>query len=111
MTRQFLILILILAIPNLFLPAVLGEDTPAPYMVTMGDSITAGLFANYSIDNPPDPETLTYLAYLAAVGPPKESTNRVHKAFKRYDLSWASGDRKSTRLNSSHSQISYAVFC
>ncbi|OGQ36139.1 MAG: hypothetical protein A3F16_01780 [Deltaproteobacteria bacterium RIFCSPHIGHO2_12_FULL_43_9] len=92
MTRQFLILILILAIPNLFLPAVLGEDTPAPYMVTMGDSITAGLFANYSIDNPPDPETLTYLAYLAAVGPPKESTNRVHKAFKRYDLSWASGD-------------------
>src|SRR5256886_11606039 len=24
---------------------------------------------------------------------------------------WARGDRKSTRLNSSHSQISYAVFC
>src|SRR2546430_12803682 len=24
---------------------------------------------------------------------------------------WAKGDRKSTRLNSSHSQISYAVFC
>src|SRR2546430_10707803 len=24
---------------------------------------------------------------------------------------WATGDRKSTRLNSSHSQISYAVFC
>src|SRR2546427_1268694 len=26
-------------------------------------------------------------------------------------LLWASRDRKSTRLNSSHSQISYAVFC
>src|SRR6266853_2856765 len=25
--------------------------------------------------------------------------------------SWLRGDRKSTRLNSSHSQISYAVFC
>src|SRR5256886_11028363 len=25
--------------------------------------------------------------------------------------SWTNGDRKSTRLNSSHSQISYAVFC
>src|SRR2546430_691176 len=25
--------------------------------------------------------------------------------------SWANTDRKSTRLNSSHSQISYAVFC
>src|SRR2546430_11056747 len=27
------------------------------------------------------------------------------------DESISSGDRKSTRLNSSHSQISYAVFC
>src|SRR2546430_9942156 len=27
------------------------------------------------------------------------------------DLSRQGGDRKSTRLNSSHSQISYAVFC
>src|SRR2546427_3893382 len=27
------------------------------------------------------------------------------------DVDSASGDRKSTRLNSSHSQISYAVFC
>src|SRR2546427_6900336 len=27
------------------------------------------------------------------------------------ELAGASGDRKSTRLNSSHSQISYAVFC
>src|SRR2546430_10140172 len=26
-------------------------------------------------------------------------------------LSWPVADRKSTRLNSSHSQISYAVFC
>src|SRR2546430_10050985 len=29
----------------------------------------------------------------------------------RYLLGEASQDRKSTRLNSSHSQISYAVFC
>src|SRR5688572_32125691 len=27
------------------------------------------------------------------------------------DPAWVFGDRKSTRLNSSHSQISYAVFC
>src|SRR5256886_14627491 len=32
--------------------------------------------------------------------------SRVH-----YDQYLARGDRKSTRLNSSHSQISYAVFC
>src|SRR5688572_33207402 len=28
-----------------------------------------------------------------------------------YDADCGGGDRKSTRLNSSHSQISYAVFC
>src|SRR5688572_31912788 len=33
--------------------------------------------------------------------PPGEPTDRCH----------GEGDRKSTRLNSSHSQISYAVFC
>src|SRR2546430_11579331 len=29
----------------------------------------------------------------------------------RYGVGEGTGDRKSTRLNSSHSQISYAVFC
>src|SRR2546430_5777714 len=29
----------------------------------------------------------------------------------QYDCALVFGDRKSTRLNSSHSQISYAVFC
>src|SRR3989475_9278497 len=28
-----------------------------------------------------------------------------------FAFDWQQGDRKSTRLNSSHSQISYAVFC
>src|SRR5688572_32097308 len=31
--------------------------------------------------------------------------------FRRSDVVAAGEDRKSTRLNSSHSQISYAVFC
>src|SRR2546427_3567319 len=30
---------------------------------------------------------------------------------ERDDVNWLTTDRKSTRLNSSHSQISYAVFC
>src|SRR2546430_3407111 len=42
-----------------------------------------------------------------------------HRGFKARSMEWASApetrisvrDRKSTRLNSSHSQISYAVFC
>src|SRR5688572_32176151 len=32
-------------------------------------------------------------------------------AVRRGDLAYEVEDRKSTRLNSSHSQISYAVFC
>src|SRR2546430_9007834 len=42
-----------------------------------------------------------------------EYSRFVHLADVRGDLypSEASEDRKSTRLNSSHSQISYAVFC
>src|SRR2546430_4929404 len=35
-----------------------------------------------------------------------ESSDRQHRAAKDVER-----DRKSTRLNSSHSQISYAVFC
>src|SRR3712207_8827910 len=30
---------------------------------------------------------------------------------KHFALSWRAPDRKSTRLNSSHANISYAVFC
>src|SRR2546430_13462685 len=36
----------------------------------------------------------------------------THNASRRVPVStWTRQDRKSTRLNSSHSQISYAVFC
>src|SRR2546430_9746220 len=35
----------------------------------------------------------------------------TRKAFGRLDILVNNADRKSTRLNSSHSQISYAVFC
>src|SRR2546427_6999722 len=46
---------------------------------------------------PPDAEAV---AVDSAPPPPKPAWNEA-----------AVGDRKSTRLNSSHSQISYAVFC
>src|SRR3989440_1544667 len=36
---------------------------------------------------------------------------KLTKAFTRILLKYPIGDRKSTRLNSSHDQISYAVFC
>src|SRR3712207_8020842 len=36
---------------------------------------------------------------------------RMLDRYARYTLITAVGDRKSTRLNSSHANISYAVFC
>src|SRR5688572_31474509 len=39
----------------------------------------------------------------------QQNRNRNHGRAQHHDQ--AGGDRKSTRLNSSHSQISYAVFC
>src|SRR2546430_13727147 len=39
------------------------------------------------------------------------SFNPRRRTPRRVDESTLIGDRKSTRLNSSHSQISYAVFC
>src|SRR5207245_3843342 len=47
-----------------------------------------------------------------AVDPRQQRSGR-HELHRRYAArrSWLSGDRKSTRLNSSHGSISYAVFC
>src|SRR2546426_5234333 len=42
--------------------------------------------------------------------PPAEATGDVLRA-QRTDVARSPGDRKSTRLNSSHLVISYAVFC
>src|SRR2546430_12517429 len=49
-------------------------------------------------------------ALLAARPLEKGRTRPIRIAVRRLDLDHL-GDRKSTRLNSSHSQISYAVFC
>src|SRR2546430_13473556 len=48
---------------------------------------------------------------------PDDLEPRLHEALPLSELylhqraAWDAADRKSTRLNSSHSQISYAVFC
>src|SRR2546426_7030344 len=46
------------------------------------------------------------------VGAPVELTfRRLHEAGGNRNYFWKARDRKSTRLNSSHLVISYAVFC
>src|SRR5689334_24477122 len=55
-------------------------------------------------------ETPTYLAPKR----PRDRRQNAHRAAPacgRFIARMATGDRKSTRLNSSHSSISYAVFC
>src|SRR2546430_3284359 len=49
------------------------------------------------------------LQIIAVAGIGKHSSHAIQDIYKR--LEELAKDRKSTRLNSSHSQISYAVFC
>src|SRR5947209_15252794 len=55
------------------------------------------------------------LVLLHSVPQSVESHRKVAKCRRRridrHTRGWALGDRKSTRLNSSHANISYAVFC
>src|SRR2546430_2991372 len=60
------------------------------------------LFRSRSLD-----EQLAFLLWWEIAS----SRRDVHDAAIGIDDRQPDGDRKSTRLNSSHSQISYAVFC
>src|SRR3712207_7869871 len=51
------------------------------------------------------------LLVLPVEGPPVRRGARAHAARRRRPQAPAPADRKSTRLNSSHANISYAVFC
>src|SRR2546427_644635 len=56
-------------------------------------------------------EPVNRMAYYGILGPknmPKDVVDKINAAVRKV---LQDPDRKSTRLNSSHSQISYAVFC
>src|SRR5438309_7777270 len=73
--------------------------------------------------HPPTPEIYTLSLHDAlpislsfswrALHPPyqRQSGRRSERRFRHGANGVRTGDRKSTRLNSSHSSISYAVFC
>src|SRR5262245_64239837 len=58
-----------------------------------------------------EPETLARLSEIKNVAGVKEATGSVDQAIDVIRLCGDNLDRKSTRLNSSHLGISYAVFC
>src|SRR2546430_13272621 len=70
------------------------RSTLFPY-TTLFRSQTIEIALRFLLNEHPDAHWTTFLPALTAI-----MNNSVNQA-----------DRKSTRLNSSHSQISYAVFC
>src|SRR3712207_8497057 len=83
--------------------------SPALYWVMTGDDFSL------DINNPNDPKVLVVgnnpdrqNIYSAALG---LYNSRIVKLINKKKQLKSSVDRKSTRLNSSHANISYAVFC
>src|SRR5438309_8447401 len=83
-------------------------------------SYLLSFFFFFLMIRPPPRSTLFPYTTLFRSGhgrPPNPAPRRSPPAAARRTESWhdaarrAAGDRKSTRLNSSHSSISYAVFC
>src|SRR2546430_4960353 len=63
------------------------------------------------IRRPPRSTLFPYTTLFRSPGRGTASTPTRRTSWSRIRLRGPAGDRKSTRLNSSHSQISYAVFC
>src|SRR3712207_9217178 len=59
----------------------------------------------------PDPHRARHLELRDEVGHPVQPDHVGHVDVEHRGARGADGDRKSTRLNSSHANISYAVFC
>src|SRR2546430_13348500 len=76
-----------------------------------------GIFFFLMIRRPPRSTLFPYTTLFRSARRGAAGTRRrrdPHAADARHDAArraWRPPDRKSTRLNSSHSQISYAVFC
>src|SRR2546430_635065 len=91
-----------------------GAGRRAIHRALLDEMGTAGPIDGYRFDGKTDPQIVRELLTLAGHSE-SDSDDRVAAVCRRYvDLlsaELAKPDRKSTRLNSSHSQISYAVFC
>src|SRR5256885_12101945 len=72
-----------------------------------------GYFFFLMIRRPPRSTLFPYTTLFRSVarGGLQRGLDRAHDSVVRHDLAGAQVDRKSTRLNSSHLVISYAVFC
>src|SRR2546427_5509717 len=96
----------------------LGTVCPAGKSGTspaLGDWVTVRLMETaFAVDGTLHcpPTARTRVSWPCRAGPPMGAPPRVSTTRQGATVKKSTpGDRKSTRLNSSHSQISYAVFC
>src|SRR2546427_9384579 len=78
---------------------------------TTSASGTVGCSAKYALPHRPRSSPLTVMNTRERLGRSRAEANASANSISNGADDDGSGDRKSTRLNSSHSQISYAVFC
>src|SRR5690606_41067256 len=76
------------------------------------------LYLPYIIDYPSFELIYIFKSFVLVIGTSFFTTNtastihhQIFILFVRFQILFNNGDRKSTRLNSSHVKISYAVFC
>src|SRR2546430_17210269 len=84
------------------------RSTLFPYTTLFRSLLNGGKISNEML--PTLPPLIFFFAFLSLLVF-AYLTHQQPIIFPRYGLILFSLDRKSTRLNSSHSQISYAVFC
>src|SRR2546427_13201495 len=90
-----------------------------PCLVSPSHEVSPGwlvfCFFFLMIRRPPRSTLFPYTTLFRSTGIEEAGFSIGHAGNQQVDVGAASedgrGDRKSTRLNSSHSQISYAVFC
>src|SRR3989449_2836541 len=95
------------AIPPAVQAATLGQTVPVDPLITVG-TLPNGL--RYYVRENRQPQARAELRLVVNAGSVLEDEDQRGLAHFVEHMSF-NGDRKSTRLNSSHGYISYAVFC
>src|SRR2546427_6126657 len=88
--------------------SMLGRATPSPQLDDVA-AYVAGEFRRFGLK--PGGDSGTYFQHYPLEVLRFDPDSATIRITGRTPGLWHAGDRKSTRLNSSHSQISYAVFC
>src|SRR3712207_8257423 len=88
----------------------MGMTLPVTYSFFFNDTTTTEIYTLSLHDALPIATPTTTRGRCCS--PPQPRARQVHAGTVRHTSGHvAAGDRKSTRLNSSHANISYAVFC